>query len=55
VLGYAHLAQAAPLGDFQVGQDVVDRHRTVAVRYDVQVVINHEDFLQYRAFSMAIL
>src|SRR5215211_8115845 len=40
VLGDAHLADAALSGDLAVSEDVLDRHRSVAVGDDVQVVVD---------------
>jgi hypothetical protein len=40
VLGDAHLADAPRSGDLAVLQYVLHGHRTVAVGYDVQVVVD---------------
>jgi hypothetical protein len=40
VLGYAHLADAPRSGNLAVLQNVLHGHRTVAVGYDVQVVVD---------------
>src|SRR5919202_2223255 len=53
VFGDAHLADTTPLGNLAVGQDVLYRHRTVAVGYDVQVVVDQK-YLQILGFPARV-
>ena len=50
MLGNAHLFDAALVGNFAVSKDVLNGHRTVAVGYDMQMIVD-QSLLQFRERS----